>query len=315
MKVRRIVSLLPAASEMVYALGIGDRLLGVTHECDFPADAKSKPIVSRPAIDLAGMTTEQIDATISARIARGESIYEIDEILLRDLEPDLIVTQNLCQVCAPSGDELSRALESLKTAPKVLFMSPNSIEDILRNVLDLSVATGREGIGNGLVAQWVSRLQNVRHAVRDAETRPRVFCAEWVDPIFSSGHWLPQMVEIAGGFDGLGRPGSDSRRVAWSEVIDLAPELIIVSPCGFHLNGASEQTRVLQSLPHWNELPAVKNGRVYAVDADSYFARPGPRIIDGTELLAHLIHPQAVPWSGPPEAYCRIATPREKGAA
>ena len=300
---------------MVYALGIGDRLTGVTHECDFPSDAKSKPVVSHPVIDLAGMTTEQIDAAISARIQRGESIYEIDELLLRDLEPDLIVTQDLCQVCAPSGNELSRALESLDAAPEVLFMSPNSVEDIQRNILELSVATGRDEAGNALVSEGASRLQNVRHAVRRAEKRPRVFCAEWVDPIFSSGHWLPQMVEIAGGFEGLGRSGSDSRRVTWSEVVEWSPEVVIVSPCGFHLSGAMEQARALQSLPEWNELPAVKTGRVYAVDADSYFARPGPRIIDGTELLAHLIHPAVASWIGPPDAYCEIRTPQTKGAA
>ena len=290
-------------------------LTGVTHECDFPSDAKSKPVVSHPVIDLAGMTTEQIDAAISARIQRGESIYEIDELLLRDLEPDLIVTQDLCQVCAPSGNELSRALESLDAAPEVLFMSPNSVEDIQRNILELSVATGRDEAGNALVSEGASRLQNVRHAVRRAEKRPRVFCAEWVDPIFSSGHWLPQMVEIAGGFEGLGRSGSDSRRVTWSEVVEWSPEVVIVSPCGFHLSGAMEQARALQSLPEWNELPAVKTGRVYAVDADSYFARPGPRIIDGTELLAHLIHPAVASWTGPPDAYCEIRTPQTKGAA
>ena len=315
MKGQRIVSLLPAATEMVYALGIGDRLLGVTHECDFPADAKSRPVVSRPAIDLADMTMEQIDAAISARIRRGESIYEIDELLLRDLAPDLIVTQDLCQVCAPSGNELSRALESLEVMPEVLFMSPNSIEDIQRNILELSIATGRDEAGNALVSEGAFRLQNVRHAVRGAETRPRVFCAEWVDPIFSSGHWLPQMVEIAGGSEGLGSRGSDSRRVTWSEVVNWAPEVFIVSPCGFHLSGAMEQTRVLQSLPEWNELPAMKSGRVYAVDADSYFARPGPRIVDGTELLAHLIHPDFVRWTGRSDAYCEIRAPKTKGAA
>ncbi len=308
MKGQRIVSLLPAATEMVYALGIGDRLVGVTHECDFPSDAKSKPVISRPAIDLAGMTPSQISAAISTRIQRGESIYEIDELLLRDLEPDLIVTQNLCQVCAPSGNELGRALQSLDAMPEVLFMSPNSIEDILQNILELSLATGREEAGDGLVSEGLLRLANVTAVPRRGKPRPRVFCAEWVDPIFSSGHWLPQMVRMAGGFDKLGRRGRDSRPVTWSKIVDWSPEVFIVSPCGFHLDGAIEQTRILQSLPQWNDLPAVMSGCVYAVDADSYFARPGPRIIAGTELLAHLIRPKSVRWTGPPDAYRRIGS-------
>ncbi len=307
MKGQRIVSLLPAATEMVYALGIGDRLAGVTHECDFPNDARSKPVVSRPSVNLAGMTIAEIDAIISARIALGESIYEIDELLLHELEPDLIVTQDLCRVCAPSGNELGRALQSLKATPAVLFMSPHSMAGVQRNVIELSAATGQEAAGDALVAAAESRLEKVRTALRDAKERPRVFCAEWVDPIFSCGHWLPEMVHIAGGFDGLGHPGEDSRRVSWSDVVAWAPEILIVTPCGFHLSGAVEQARVLQSLPQWDELPAVKSGRVYAVDADAYFARPGPRIVDGTELLAHLIHPDVVSWSGVSDAYRRIA--------
>ncbi|MGB8520755.1 MAG: cobalamin-binding protein [Candidatus Tumulicola sp.] len=307
MKGQRIVSLLPAATEMVYALGIGDRLAGVTHECDFPSDAKSKPVVSRPSVNLAGMTIAEIDAAISARIALGESIYEIDELLLHELEPDLIVTQDLCRVCAPSGNELGRALQSLKATPEVLFMSPHSMAGVQRNVIELSAATGQEAAGDALVAAAESRLEKVRTALRDAKGRPRVFCAEWVDPIFSCGHWLPEMVHIAGGFDGLGHPGEDSRRVSWSDVVAWAPEILIVTPCGFHLSGAVEQAWVLQSLPRWDELPAVKSGRVYAVDADAYFARPGPRIVDGTELLAHLIHPDVVSWSGVSDAYRRIA--------
>lgn len=298
----RIVSFLPAATEMLYALGLGEQLVGVSHECDFPSDARTKPVVSRPAIDLHGMSVAEVDRAIAARIGRGESIYRIDEALLRELRPDLILTQDLCQVCAPSGNELGVALRELDSAPKVLFMSPHSIAEIEQNILDLGRATGHAREAGMLVARGRRRIAEIGARVAGASPS-RVFCVEWADPIFCSGHWVPEMVEIAGGVDGLGRKGNDSVRVAWEDVVAWAPEVLVVSPCGFHLERALEQLPHLESLPGYADIPAVRNRRVYAVDADAYFARPGPRVIDGIELLAHLVHPDLVGWKGAADAF------------
>jgi iron complex transport system substrate-binding protein len=305
LKDRRIVSFLPAATEMIYALGLGDRLVGVSHECDFPAEATSKPVVSRPAFDMTGMTAAQIDGDISERLRRGESIYRIDERLLRELRPHVIVTQDLCQVCAPSGNELGVALRGLDATPEVLFMSPTSIAEIESNVLDLGRVTGCEEAARALVSDMEMRLHRLTQRATGLR-RVRLFIAEWVDPLFCSGHWAPEMAAYAGGDDALGPKGGDSARIAWDDVVAWAPEIIVVAPCGFRLAGALEQAAQLLSLPHWAEIPAVREGRVYAVDANAYFARPGPRVVDGAELLAHLIHPDEFDWRGGADAFAKV---------
>lgn len=291
---------------MLYALGIGEELVGVSHECDFPADAKNKPVVSRPALDLEGLTLAEVDRAISEQLRRGESIYRIDEELLRALQPDLVVTQDLCQVCAPSGNELSVALQTLETQPDVLFMSPSSIAQIEQNISELGRATNREFRADAIVVEGQARLARIEQRMRQATSRPRVVCLEWVDPLFCSGHWVPEMVEIAGGVDALGRKGADSVRIAWEAMLAWAPEVLVISPCGFHLEKSLEQVSRLTRLRGWDALPAVRNGQVYAVDADSYFARPGPRVVDGTALLAHLIHPELFGWHGPREAFASV---------
>jgi len=291
---------------MIYAIGVGDRLVGVSHECDFPADATNKPVVSCPSIDLAGMTLAEIDRVISDRLRKGDSIYSIDERILRDLRPDLIATQDLCQVCAPSGNELAVALRALDATPEIVFMSPRSIEEIEQNILDLGAATGREQAARAIVSAGRTRLGLLAKRMRAVTARPRVFIAEWVDPIFCAGHWVPEMVELAGGVDALGRKGNNSMRIAWQDVVQWAPEILLVSPCGFHKDKALEQAPLLQSLPGWSSLPAARAERVYAVDADSYFARPGPRIVDGIELLAHLTHPEVFDWFGEPDAFSKV---------
>jgi iron complex transport system substrate-binding protein len=305
---RRIVALLPAATEMVYALGIGEALVGVSHECDFPAQARGLPVVSRPAVDLEGLTLEAIDRAIGERVARGESVYSIDETLLRELQPDLIVTQNLCQVCAPSGNELSVALRALRRQPDVLFMSPSSIADIERNVLDLGEATGTLPAARALVSRGRERMAAVHQGLRGAPLR-RVFVAEWIDPLFCCGHWVAEMVELAGGADVLGRKGRDSARVAWDDVRRAAAEVVVASPCGFHLDAAVEQAQRLALLPGFAELPAARSRDVYAVDADAYFVRPGPRVVDGIELLASLLHPGRFPPPLPGRSAGVAATP------
>ncbi len=293
----RIISFLPAATEMVFALDLGDHLVGVSHECDFPAAARSKPVVVRPALALEKISLREIDRAVSERLRRGKSIYQVDEKLLRELKPDLILTQDLCQVCAPSGNELAVALESLQPKPEVLWMSPHSLEEINENIRDLGEATGRLKEAEACIASGRKRLEKITVRMQNTSRRPRVFCLEWSDPVYCAGHWVPEMV---------GRRGMDSVRIQWEDVLKWAPEVLIISPCGFHLEAALEQISYLESRTGWAELPAVREGRVYAVDASSYFARPGPRIIDGTELLAHLIHPELADWQGPANAFLRL---------
>jgi iron complex transport system substrate-binding protein len=303
----RIISFLPAATEMACALGLGDQLVGVTHECDFPSLARSKPVVVRNSLALEKMTTREIDVAVSQWIGSGRSLYEVDERLLQGLGPTHILTQALCQVCAPSGCEITRALNALPFKPEIVWFTPHYLEDIFDNLRDLGQLAGRLAKAEDLIASAHRRLQKIAELVRNAP-RPRVLCLEWTDPYYCSGHWVPEMVEIAGGEDALGRKGADSVRIVWSEIASWSPEILIVSPCGFGTKKAVELTKSLLSQRCWSDLPAVRDQRVFAVDANAYFARPGPRIIDGVELLAHLIHPEICSWNGPTDAF--LAMPR-----
>jgi len=302
----KIVSFLPSATEMVYALGLQDQLVGVSHECDYPEAAKRKPIVVRNALDLAKMSLHETDAAVSERIGSGGSLYQVDEDLMRRLSPDVVVTQNLCQVCAPSGNEVSQMLNALPKKPDILWMTPKSLAQIFDNIRELGAAMDRSPQAEDFIERAKARLERIADRARTASKRPRVFCLEWIDPLYCSGHWVPEMVELAGGEDRLGRKGSDSVRIPWSQVLEWNPEVLLVNPCGFHLDQAVEQARTLASSPGWSDLAAVRQNAVYAVDASSYFARPGPRVVDGTELLAHLIHPELFDWKGPSNAFQSI---------
>jgi iron complex transport system substrate-binding protein len=303
---QQIVSFLPSATEMACALGLSDQLVGITHECDYPPEVAGKPVVVRNALPIETMSQPQVDAAVAQRMRDGLSLYEVDEKLLQELAPDLILTQNLCQVCAPSGNEVSQALSLLPKRPQILWLTPKSLEEIFANVRELGEATGRAKEAEELIAAGRARLERTAAVTRDLSHRPRVFCMEWLDPVYCSGHWVPEMVTIAGGVDALAREGEDSVRIPWDDVVQWAPEVLIVTPCGFNLEKVIEQTQQLPSYPGWSELPAVREGRVYAVDANSYFARPGPRVVDGTELLAHLIHPDLFPLTGSASAYQRL---------
>jgi iron complex transport system substrate-binding protein len=283
----RIVSFLPAATEMVHALGAGDELVGRSHECDYPSSVTTLPIVSRPALDLDDVSPAAIDLAVAQRIDSGDTLYKIDEVLLRDLKPDVILTQNLCRVCAPSGDELTRAVRKFELLPEVLFLTPRTIAEIVENILAVGNAIGRTREAESLVRDHEERLAAVRAAVAGAPTR-RVVFLEWTEPLFCGGHWVPEMISLAGGHDPLGRPGEDSVRMDWGEVAKASPELIIVSPCGYRLERAAELAR---------QMPRISDAEVYAVDANAYFARPGPRVVEGVELLAHLFHRDLVPWT------------------
>ncbi len=302
----RIVSFLPSATEMACALGLGDQLVGITHECDYPPQVVGKPVVVRNVLPIEQMSQPEIDAAVTHRMRDGLSLYQVDEKLLQELAPDIILTQDLCQVCAPSGNEVAQALELLPNEPQILWMTPKSLEEIFDNLRELGQATDRVKEAEELIAAGRAKLEKIASITRALSQRPRVFCMEWLDPVYCSGHWMPEMVEIAGGVDALARKGTDSVRIAWNDVLEWAPEVLIITPCGFNLDKVIELTPQLFSNPGWSDLPAVRNGRVYAVDANSYFARPGPRVVEGTELLAHLIHPDLFQWEGPQEAFRRI---------
>jgi iron complex transport system substrate-binding protein len=302
----RIVSFLPAATEMVYALGLGDQLVGVSHECDFPAEARAKPVVVRPTLPIESMSLREIDVAVAEQIGSGGSLYKVDEVLLSELKPDLILTQNLCQVCAASGNDLASALKLLDPTPEIVWMSPHSLTEIFENISELGRVTGKSSASENLIQSCRTRLQNVAERTKGIARRPRVFCMEWADPVYCAGHWVGEMVEIAGGTDELARKESDSVRIPWADVLEWSPEVIIFSPCGFNLEKAVGQVGHLKSQPGWTELPAVRNQRVFAVDANSHFARPGPRVVEGTELLAHLIHPEFFGWTGSADTFRAI---------
>jgi iron complex transport system substrate-binding protein len=274
-----IISLLPAATEIVYALGAGDELVGRSHECDYPTQARALPVVSRPALELEGLGQGEVDAAVAAKMRTGESLYVVDEALLRELAPDVILTQDLCQVCAPSGNELTRALGSLLNRPEIVYLTPRTLAEIDENIREVGRVIGRESEAQALVASNHERLERVRAATR-SKPRRRVSFLEWTDPPFCAGHWVPEMIEIAGGEDRLGRPGADSVRISWDDVRAWAPEVVIVAPCGY---GLTEATRLAA------ELSEVPGARVVPVDANAYYARPGPRYAEGVEVLAGVI--------------------------
>jgi iron complex transport system substrate-binding protein len=304
----RIVSFLPAATEIICALGLEDQLVGISHECDYPPSVRSRPVVVRPALPVEKMSLAEIDTAVSERLRAGLSLYQVDEPLLRELHPTVLVTQDLCQVCAPSGNEVTQVVKALQPPPEIVWLTPHSLADVDQNVREVAQATGRVSQAEALLASARNRLERLRQTVSAQAKRVRVFCLEWVDPLYCSGHWVGEMVELAGGTDALSRRGTDSVRIQWEEVVQWAPEVLVVMPCGFHLAKAVEQTERLAANPGWNDLPAVKAGRVYAVDANAYFARPGPRLVDGVELLAHLIHPELVEWQGSAGAFQRVET-------
>jgi iron complex transport system substrate-binding protein len=284
----RIVSLVPSATETLFALGLGPDVIAVTHECDYPPAARELPKVTSDVLP-AGLSAGQIDAAVKERTLAGESIYELDADLLHDLRPDLIVTQELCSVCAVSSDDVRAVAEEIDPQPRVISLDPHTIGEVLGDVRTLAQATDRKDAAVDLIRDASARIDRVRLAVRGAR-RPRVAALEWLDPPFAAGHWTPQLIDYAGGQDVLGFAGEKSEERTWQEVAASQPDIVIVMPCGFDAEIAHREAEM-----HRDELAAVGAGEVVAVDAAAYFSRPGPRIIDGLELLAHVIHPELVP--------------------
>ena len=284
----RIVSLVPSATEMLFALGLGDDLIAVTHECDYPAEARELPRVTRDVLGV-GLSSAEIDAAVKERAMRGESIYELDTERLHELQPDLIVTQALCAVCAVSYDEVRELAEEIDSQPLVIALDPNTLGEVLGDARTLAQATDTSDEAVDLIRESSARIDRIRLAVRGAR-RPRVVALEWLDPPYAAGHWVPQLIEYAGGEDVLGFAGERSEERSWEEIAASEPEVVIVMPCGFDAEIAHREAEM-----HRDQLAALGAEKVVAVDASSYFSRPGPRIVDGLELLAQIIHPELVP--------------------
>jgi iron complex transport system substrate-binding protein len=285
----RICSLLPGATEILFALGLGDQIVGVSHECDYPPEAKDKPVVVRAKIDPNRLTSNEIDHEVSAVLAGGNTLYTLDQQALGNSAPDLIVTQSLCQVCALDYNQVAEAARSLAHPPRILSLNPHSLSELLDDVLRIGAATGENDAAANLVRTFKERIQTI--AEREPARRPRVVCLEWLEPLYIAGHWVPEIIGLAGAEDVLGRAGESSARIEWRNVVDAKPDALLLMPCGFDLRRTVREATPLRRLEGWNELPAVRAGNVFALNGNAYFSRPGPRLINGLEMLARVLHP------------------------
>lgn len=296
----RIVSLVPNGTEILFALGAGDEVVGVSHECDYPAEARQRPVLTGSALP-AGLAAAEVDRAVSAQVGSGASLYTLAEETIAGLAPDLIVTQQLCPVCAVSTAQVGAALAPLPRCPEVLSLDPRTLGDVLADIRRVGERTGREAAAAALAVALERRLEIVRRRVA-GRPRPRVLALEWLDPPFAGGHWVPEMIAAAGGLDVAAAPGAHSARLTWEEAARLDPDLVIAMPCGYDTAGAAAQVAAAAALPGWQRLRAVRAGQVYPVDANGCFSRPGPRLVDGIERLAEIFHPIAILfYEGPTE--------------
>lgn len=301
----RIWSLLPSATEILFALGLDDQVTGITHECDYPPEANTKPRVTISYID-SSVSSAEIDEQVTRRFQTGQKLYGIDESLLRSDPPDLIVTQDLCPVCAVSPTDFEQHMHIAGCDAKIITLNPNTIEDVLDSVLVVGAATDRLPQAEAYIATLRQRLEAVRDAVA-GQPRPRVLTIEWLEPLMPGGHWVPEMVAIAGGESGLIEPGKPSRKLPWEEMRAQNPDVIVLMPCGFVPERGAREAETLWRLDGWCDLPAVQTGEVYCVDGSSHFSRPGPRLIDGAEILARILHPNAWPHPVEPGVVLKLA--------
>ena len=297
-KTLRIVSLLPSCTEIVCALGLEDSLLGVTHECDYPPPVRSKPRLTASRISHETMTSAQIDHAVRTQLDGHGSIYDLDEEQLRRLKPDLILTQELCDVCAVSYKTVQRAARLMEGEVQVLSLEPNNLGDILENILTVGEMTGRQPQARTLVAELKTRLDGLAGALDKIERRPRTLMLEWLEPPFAPGHWVPEQVAAAGGDPAFGRAGQPSVTTTAEAIRSYAPEVIVLIPCGYYTEDILRQLPRTRLPEGWEDLPAVRTKQVWATDASAYFSRPGPRVIEGAEILARILHPEVL---GPPK--------------
>ena len=284
----KICSLLPSATEILFALGLGDQVFGVSHECDFPPEARSKSVLIRSRISHTE-SPAAIDRQVREFLECGESLYSVDMEALAVIEPDLIVTQDLCHVCAATPDDLASALTHLRHAPQIITLNPHSLADVCADIRKVGDATDRSEQASNLIAEFEQSVAAVESRIANLP-RPRVLCLEWLDPPYVAGHWVPEMIERAGGVDVLGHAGEPSFRVEWDAILAAQPDVIVIMPCGYSLDQAAAEFQSLPLPQGWQDLSAVQNDRVFAVEASGYFSRPGPRLAAGMNILADAIH-------------------------
>jgi iron complex transport system substrate-binding protein len=282
----QICSFLPSATEILYALDLGDSIAGVTFECDYPPQARQKPIVVNTILNHE-LSPAEIDRDVTKYASHGDSLYTVDTEMLKRIKPELIVTQELCDVCAVSTSHLAKALHAVSPQPEVLSLTPHTLPDVFRDIEAVGAATGKQDRAAELVASLKQRIARLQ---AKPKLKSKVACLEWLNPLFNAGHWVPEMVELAGGIDRLGIRGEYSVRIEWQQIFDLDPNVIVIMPCGYDVEKAVQEYRQTKFPPEWRDIQAVQNGRVYAVHASAYFSRPGPRLVDGVEILYSLLH-------------------------
>jgi len=302
----KICSLLPSATEIVFALECGDQLVAVTHECDFPPEAARLPVITRSALDHRTRSSREIHDHISSAVHAGSSIYVLDQDLLERLNPDLILTQELCDVCAVSYEVVKKAVHRLDGHRRILSLEPTSLGGILETIEQVGEATGAQQRAVAVVRELQERIDRITARAQTASGRPRVFAMEWLDPPFTAGHWIPEMIRLGGGRDELAREGYPSSHIDWSRIADYDPEIIVLMPCGFTLERTSDEFAKATLPDEWLGLSAVRSRHVYAVNGSAYFNRPGPRIVEGLEILAEIMHPELFPRTLPRGTWQRI---------
>jgi len=302
----RIVSLLPSSTEIVCLLGLEENLVGVSHECDFPPRVSKLPRVVRSDFDPAALSQAEIDEKVRAAMKAGRAVCEVDEALLASLSPDLVLTQELCDVCAVPLASATAAAEKVACPPRVLSLHAHALDDVLRDIGRVGEATSTSETAARVVAELTARLDRVDQALAGISRRPRVAALEWLDPLMASGHWVAEMIRRAGGEDFLGRDREPSVCVPWADFLRYAPETVLLMPCGFDVERSARDVSLLVSRTGWAALPAVAAGQIYAVHGGAYFNRPGPRLVDGVEILAEILHPEIFPRRRPKEDYRRL---------
>jgi iron complex transport system substrate-binding protein len=311
----RIVSMLPAATEIAATLGLVDSLVGVSHECDHPPEVRAIPQVTRCEIHGGALPSGRIDAWVTDTLTQTGTLYTMDEPLLRRLRPDVILTQRLCDVCAVGYDSVTALARTLPGPPVVVNLEPATLSDIFEDIRRVAAATGVADRAEGVVAALRQRVDSVRARALQAGPRPRCVILEWLDPPFACGHWNPELVEIAGGVEALGHKGRPSRRVTWEDVFAARPEVLLIACCGFDLERTRRDLPRLTEREGWADIPAVRDGRVYAVDGSQYFSRPGPRVVDSLEIAAEILHPALFAGRFPAREVVRVATEKALGEA
>lgn len=302
----RIATLLPSATEIVCGLGLADEIVAITHECDYPPEIRDRPVVVRPRADGSALSSAAIDAEVESAMRRGESLYRLDADALARARPDLIVTQDLCDVCALPSLDVESIAAGLPGPPRVLRLHPHTLEDVFHDIAAVGAAAGRTDEAARVVRALRARVAAVHQACRGAAA-PRVFCMEWLDPPFCSGHWMPEIVALAGGREVLGRAGRPSFRVDWEAIAAAAPEVVVLTVCGFDVARTRAELPAVTGRPEWRVLPAVAAGRVYAANGSAFFSRSGPRLVDGLEIMAAILHPEAGARRTPPQAWVQLS--------